>query len=912
MGGQRGEKSRKEEPRVEEPRDEGASDDELENWPLIGAEGPKHKIEFPERWRLEEAVDVAILYVRTEIKRLGIKDPLYLDQENGVQYRFLLDTMLKYSRTPEQICNMVNGYLNFCMRESGQFKSPMLETIRGGDFNHRIQVIDQSFYGPSKMHSLKGNLGDKKYSSLEKYSRNPVLDTVTHGLAQGPVYRYGREPFYDGAYFLMGDPTSVDHDGIDAENTVVTRNVPDEKRMTKEKLARLLQFPNLEQFIIADRDMKEPKLGSNLAIIAEYFCENNGAVYLNAIDSTIIANWLGEKFAKHNPPLEVAYYVWARFQQTEFEEAASFIESYIFGLHEKNDPWLFEAAGEKPGIVPKPGQIFRIYSAALQKLQTTPDDPNYHRLLEIMPGKEIVLPFTKSKTAGYGESLEIYLSEFKIPPNHVAHEYSRERFMANPAQVLIALLNEKEVMLEEWEGYEGFELLDPFAIQALQGSLRSWAVGLLQQNALKSLDKMSLTDLFVFRNVIVSELENSKLKVELEKVIAVLIDKAYGEALSHDISVELLTDMVRGKEVDLRQVIPAVAALPPDLRRAPSSGRLPELAEAALLAQQFKGARGGDAIVKFLLANRYSMNPVELIMPFPDAPNLEIIRLYKESPNLLLLLSMSTILMYLGYSHGEILKIVDELVERTEKDSRAELSTVGLEWEQVGGVNGRVIATDDFAHLFNVLPRGNDAGCNEILSLPSTSTEAQAALMALITNPASGYLDTEALWAAEKEAGQPLSSLHINVGLPAELGFSQMEMAAQVDPIIKATWIAHGGDVQSHMSKGVARRWASDSLLDVFGDKDRGTKLEIKNAALEQDGSHTAEIDHIFLIASACMQHARSARGIGTSSAGAIMGEIFAEFRTEVDRLKFSIDEADSAKRLLAEYAAKVKAELGL
>lgn len=894
--------------------EERRREDQLDNWPIIPSAVPGNIIGMVERWRLETAVEQAVDYIRKEIQRLGIKDPAYVDRENGVQYKFLIDTMLKYSRTPEQIMNMVNGYIAFCARESGQFRNPLLDSIgnRYHDGYSNVRIIDQSFSGPQKMNALEGYFGEKKYRSLDKYARNPVLHTVTHGLAKEPVYRYGNEPFYDGAYFMMADPTSVDHDGLDSEDTVVERKVPENKRMTKEKLARLLQFPNLEDFIIADRDMAGPAIGSNLAIIAEYFCENNSAIYLNEIGSKELGAWLSEKFAKYNPPLEVAYYVWARFQQTEFEGAASFIETYLTDFIAKNHPWLFEAAGVSPNGPFKPGQIFEIYIAALQKLQEDPNDPNYHKLLEIIPAREIALPFTKSKNPEYRKSVEIFLKEFKVPAGHITREYTREKFIEDPTQMFIDILNEKEVSLEEWKGHEGFELLDPFAISGIKGSLRSWAVSGLQQNVLKTLDQMSLTDLFVFRNTVAEKVKSPTIKTKVNQIIAIAIDKAYAEAISKELSTPVLVDMVRGKEVDLGGVIPVIASLPPELRRAPSSGSLPYMAEAALLSKHFAGARGGDEIVKYLLAQRHSMNPIELIMPFPDAPNLEILKLYKESPNLLLFLSMSTILMYLGYSYDEILAIIEELVEQTETASREELSTIGVELEQVGGVNGKVIATDHFAQLFNVLPSGNDRHCNEILSMPSTSPRAQKALLDIITNPTHGYLDTQALREAEKLAKQPLSSLHINIGLPAGLGLSPMEIGAQVNPIIKATWLAHGGDVQSSMAKGVARRWAHGSLLDVFGNKDQGTKLEIKNAALEEDGSHGTEMDNIFLIASACMQQAKSSRGIKTSNAGAVMAEIFEAFRKEVDRLKFSVDEADSAKKLLAEYASRVKAELNL
>lgn len=882
-------------------------DEKFDNWPIIGSVVPAGPIGFVERWGLETQVEEAIGFIRAKIEELGI-DPSYVDEENTIPFSFLVNTMLKCARTSEQVCNMADGYLAFCARECGQFRSPLLD-----DYRYNVQVIDMSFFGPAKMRTLKELFGEKRFRTLDQYSRNPALHAVTHGLAREPIDRYGRELFCDGAYFVMSDPTKVDHDAIETGETVVDRNVPDNKRMTKEKLARLLQLPDLEKFIIADRDMNGPFLGSSLAIIAEYFCENDGAVFLNGVTPDAIGRWLLDKFARHSPPLELAYYVWARFQQTEFEEAANFIETYIIGLHEKNEPWLFEASGVRPGVWRCDGQIFAVYTAALQKLQQNPDDPNYHRLLEILPGREIGMVFTKSKNQKYRESADRYLKSLKIPLNHVTSEYTEERFKANPPQMFIDILSESDaVTIDKWEAYEGFEILDPFGVKMLQKSLRAWAIHVFKEKIFKSLEKFSLTDLLIFRNQVATRVTNAKTKAALETSIATLIEKAYGETLSQETSIADLTAMAKGKEADMVTAIPSLAALPPEMRRVPASGRLPGLAEAALITKAFAGVRGSDAVIKFLLEHRDTMRPAELISPFPDAPNLEIIRIYGDSPNLLLLLSMSTILMYLGYRYEEILIIINELVEKIEKNTRPEIGTVGIELEQVGGIKDRVIALDHFGELFNVLPAGNDRGCNELTTPPSTSSYAQAMLMSIIADQANGYIDTAAMWKAEATAGHPMSSIHVNMGLPAELGASPMEFAGMVDPIIKATWLAHGGDIQSGMAKGVARRWAHGALLDTIGGIDSRTKLEIRNLALEKDGSHATEIDDIFMIAAACMQHARTARGLKVSSSGSAMGDIFEEFRGEVERLKFSLDEAESARELLAKYAARVKTELKL
>ena len=305
-------------------------EDKIDNWPIMGSVVPEEELGFVEKWRLEDAVELAISLVRQRIAELHIRDPLYVDEEEGVQFRFLIETMLKHSRTVEQIENMVNGYIAFCVRECGQseFRSSALSEMRH-DFD--VATIDMSCFGPKKMAILEEDFGPQKFRTLNKHGRNEILDTVSHGLAEGPIRRYSGEPFYDGAYMLMADPAKVYHNGIYG-NELIERRTPEAKRMTKAKLARLLQMPEIEDCIIADRMMPGPCIGSSLAISAEYFCETDDAIYLNSIDPKNIGEWLSDKFRIHNPPLEVAFYVWARFQQTEFEEEAGFIEGYIFKI----------------------------------------------------------------------------------------------------------------------------------------------------------------------------------------------------------------------------------------------------------------------------------------------------------------------------------------------------------------------------------------------------------------------------------------------------------------------------------------------------------------------------------------------------------------------------------------------------
>jgi hypothetical protein len=887
-------------------------EDEMDNWPIIGSEVPERELGMVESWNLEAAIEHAIDHIRVAIKEMGIRDPLYVDEENGIQFKFLIDTMLRYSRTPEQISNMVNGYIAYCVRECRQheFRNPMLDRIGSDGFDFR--VIDRSCFGPQKMDILEENLGDKKFRTLNKYSRNPAIHTVSQGFAQEPIQRYSRESFYDGAYFIMSDPTDVYHDAT-FDDELIERRTPEDKRMTKAKLARLLQMPDIEDYIIADREMGGPAIGSNLAIIAEYFCEEENAVYLNSIDPENIEKWLKGKFIQHNPPLEVAFYVWARFQQTEFEAVAEFIEQHILALLKKEDFWIFEATGREMKEYSGPGYVFNLLVTAVENLMDNPDDPNYQRLLRIIPGREIIQIFTKSKNEGYRKEAEYYLKNLKIDSSHVTRDYTDERFRENPGQMMVDVLNEPDYLVEDWKIHEGFELLDPIAIAALDGSIRSWGIDSIRANIFKMLDKLDLSELFIFRNAIVVNVENLRMKAKLEEIITTLIDKAYGEALSEDVNIEVLVDMVRGKEVDPVSAMPAIKSLSPEMRRMPSAGKLPEMAEKSLIVSVFKNARGADEIIKFLMRNRGSMNVVELISPFPDAPNFEIIKRYGESPNLLLFLSMSTILMYLGYSYEDILSIINDLVEKTENEIRPEVGTVGLEWEQVGGEIGNEIATDHFSELFNVLPQGGDAHCNEILSHPSTSADVQNVLMGIITDPQNGYMNTDRMWSVQGEAGVPLSSLHVNVGVPKDLDISSTQIHGYLGPVLRAAAISRGAKASDRYTEfGCARRWAPGSLFDVLGDKNPDVKFELRSTALEEDGSHSDEIRNVVMIASACMQHAKDANGKPVTSSGKVMAEIFTAFAKEAETLKFSVDQAGDASVLLDFYANRVRDELNL
>lgn len=889
------------------PHTETPPDEELDNWPLIPSEVPQRMLGFVEQWKIEDAIEWGVRTIREEVKRLITRGDHYVNEENSIQYRFLLQTMLATCRTVEQVQKMVIGYLNYCIRECGQFRSPLLDMARDMD----IRVIDRSFHGSDKMSALRSGLGDEAFDCLNQYGRHPILETVPHGMAERPVHRYAGEPFYDGAFAIMADPTHVKNCGHEEP---IERKVPEDKRMTPEKLARLLQLPSLEQYIVEDVYVHGPVCGSNFAIIAEYFCENHGSPCINSITPEMIEEWMRLKFRRHKPILKVAYYAWCRFQQTSFEKEAAFIEEYILDVLAEKDPWIFELTQRPRSSLGEPGAVFDLFTAAMEVFDKRQQDPQLQRLLKLLPAREIVAPFQKSDTEAYQEPAKRFLKGYKVSTAAACPDYNKKAFEEDPEGFMLRLFNDQSDIATEWEVNEGFELLDPIAINGISGSLRGWAINVLRNGILSGLDKMPLTALFIFRNTIIKNIVDREYREKLEALIAERIETAYVESIgTGSVSTEVLIDMAQGREVDHANLVPEVAALPPEMRRAPSPQRLSSIAEAALISRHFRGTHGGDEIVRFLMSNRRTMHPAELIMPFPDAPNLEIIKRYGESPNLLIYLAMATIQMYLGYSYEQVLASIDELVERTEMESRPELSTVGVEWEQSGGIGGTVIATDLFAELFNVLPAGNDRSANEVLTLPTTSTLAQNALIDIVTNPEHGYLDTAAMWAAQASTGETLSSLHINIGLPKDVvHLTTTEVTGHMSPLVTATWLAHGGDSQYIGARGMVRRWSHDSLLDVVGDKNPNVKLEIRNAALEPDHSHTAEIDEIFLIASACAQGMRIANGVETTSTGAVMAEIFQAFQTEVERLQFAPDQATSARDLLRTYAKKIRQELGL
>src|SRR3989339_17288 len=899
-------------------------DEELHNWPLIPSSVPGKRLNPFELLMRTGVVEDIITYIRSQVDRLGKEldvDPDCADPEKSVPFRFLVDVMLPNAQTPRQMETTAYGYLTYCMREclKGERRHSVLDRLRETDYYDRVHVIDMSCFWPKKKRILEEKFGPQKWKSLTEHSRHPIVETVSHGFSEDSINRYGGEPFYDGLYFLLADPTAIHHDGMPEDDNLVERKTPQSKRMTGEKLARFLQLPGLDEFVRADWCMAGPAIGSSLAIIAEYFCENDSAIHVNSIDTKMVEKWIREKFERYSPRLEVAYYVWARFQQTEFESTATFIEDYICKWLADHEPWVFEVAGSTGGdVAAKPGHTFKMFVDAIQHFKEgDPDAPQYQRLLQIIPGREIVQIFTKSKTAEYREAADYYLKNTTIHPLHFCRDYNQEGFRQDADGWMISLFNDRGFELNGWTANEGFELLDPLAIRGLSSSWRAWGLNCLKDRILKQIDKLPIDALFLFRNKVISQIRDPRVRKGLEEFIQPLIDKAYIASVAAVTSRETLIEIARGKDFDAGVLIPEVGNLPPEMRRAPNRRELADMAEEALIVKEFKGVRGEDAIIKFLLAHRHSMRVADLISPFPDAPNLEIKKRFAESPNLLLFLAMSTIMMYLGYSYDEILLKITQLAEQSASEERDECVTVGLEWEQVAGQKERPILTDNFSELFNVLPQGNDISCNEILTHPSTGITAQKALIDLITNPRHGYLQAGEMWNQQAGVGQPLSSLHVNMGIQDDIRLPTTQIRGYTAPLMRIANMIHGGSYtdsgnEGFLGGGRVREWAHHSFLDTIGDKRGDIKIECRTTALEPNGSHNDEIEQLLLIASACMQYAKDANGIGTTTRGKVMAQIFDEFSREVELLRLTVNPTVEARRLIATYAGKVKEELGL
>ncbi|MFA6446290.1 MAG: hypothetical protein WCW14_03525 [Candidatus Paceibacterota bacterium] len=889
---------------------------EIDNWPLIPSSVPVTSLGFVEKMTRDLVVGDVVGYVRSQLAELGVVNPICTD-ENSTLLRFLADVMLKHAQTPQQLENTTNGYLACCMREFGgrRGRSPLLDALESDRMWGRAQVIDMSCFWPEKERILKERLGKQKWRSLTEHPRNHAVETVSHGFAKDSIERYGGEPFYDGLYFLLSDPAAIHHNGMPEGDDLIERKVPKSKRMTSEKLARLLQLPGLDQFVIADWHTRGPAVGSSLAIIAEYFCENDDSVRLNSINAKMIGEWIKGKFERYSPSLEVAFYVWTRFQQTEFEGEAAFVEEYIYKWLADHEPWVFDAAGKAEGVMAaKPGYVFRLFADAIGNLKSgNPDDPHYQKLIQMIPAREIAQVFTKSKTEGYGEAASYYLKNAKIHPLHCCRDYTQESFRQDPDGWMITLFNDRGFELEGWTAHEGFELLDPMAIEGLSSSWRCWGLNHLRNRFLEGVKNLPIDALFMFRNTVISQVTDPEVKAKLEEFVGPLIEKAYVASVAAVTSTEILIGMARGGDFDGGILIPELMGLPPEMRRAPGQHTLSDMAEQALIVREFKGVRGGNEIIQFLLKHRKSMHIADLISPFPDAPNFEIKKRHAESPNLLLFLAMSTIMMYLGYAYDEIILAIDRLAEQSANEERPEHVTVGWEWEQVAGSGDGEIITDHFAELFNALPRGNDIGCNEILSHPSTDFTTQRALLDLITDPRHGYLDMSAMRAAEERAHEPLSSIHVNMGIPRDIDLSTTQIHGYMDPVMRIARMIHGDShISSFHGGGRVQGWAHDSFLDTVGNRHPDMKLELRATALEQDGSHRDEIANLSLIASACMQYVKDANGLKTTPRGKVMAQIFDEFSRDVECLRLAKDPMVDARMLLARYARKVKEELGL
>lgn len=734
-----------------------------------------------------------------------------------------------------------------------------------------------------------------------------------------PYFYYGSTN--DGPVIIMADPDSagVNKSYLAHEKELrVKRVVPDEKRMTPEKLTRLLQLKGLKGYVRKDIDMDEAAhLSTNLAVIAEYFCENPDAESLEEITPAHIDRWIRDKFERYRPCLKVATYQWARLLRTEFEQTSLFVEQYILDLHASQDPWLFELAGVTRERCKRTGGLFELYSFAVRaaKERSAEDPETYKRALAILPPKQFLTRALESGEKAYLKDIHV-----ASVANHVQNNtadfcplFSADAFESDLFAASRHFFAEIFTPITEWERHEGFEILDPMAINDFARSNKFGSLREIFKLLVTKLEQLPPRELLRYKREVVDVMPPEQAKEVMALIERVADNYAIRLSFSR-FSTDKLVGIAerRVSAADMRIVLPGgirYEDLVADGHvRTPEWG--PRMADAALLRRHFRSVRGRDRIVEFLMRHRGTMYPSQLVRPFPDSPNLDIIREFGESPDLLTFLQLATAGMYRKFSPEEVLAETHRLVGISETEARPELTTVGIEYEQVGGSEEGAIVSADYGLLFNVFPMGGDKNVNEIFTAPTQGSTMQNLALSFITDPRFKFVDRGRLFGAGSMK-RPFSSIHVNVAIPKDLPFEFETVDRILDPLKAATWVSHGGDMaQSLVAKGRLRGWKLGSLLDVMEDKNPAVKIEIRNTAIEPDDSHYIEIANIHLLASAAIQCLREMAVQRLTASGKVMADIYRRFSAEVKALGGR--DARGAMEIIKRYSDAIRTELRL
>jgi hypothetical protein len=723
--------------------------DKVEKWPIIPSVVPERPLTEEEQADVRAHIDLGIAIIKellgeVDAKHLGMsgaKSDYYASDEYSA-YKLLTHVLLVGAKTPGQVRNLVAGFIVNCINDIRDEKVRDLVIVK-------LPEEVRTKFRPLRPYERRM---DEDHEKMRLHYHHPYISASTGHWPQ--IYgvnisyhfeealnlkqrrRYDYEPNHDCFQTIVSDTQRVfcKHTGVMSEGCV-KREMPEHKKMTPEKVSRLLQLPGLFDYINADAEMSDEAIASNLTIIAEYFCENEDVLYKNEVTKEDIDRWMKGKFERYKPSLNVATYIWARLLGTEFEETSLWIEQYILDLLEKNSPWVFELAGKTRDERRIPNDLFDVYERAIAAAEER-SDVRLDELLYMIPAKELLEASMASKNYRAGLAIKTLHRRASDLYVYLSAKYTAERYENDFDGFCFDLFQESIQPLTEWRAIEGFELLDPMAIDGYSYA-RGWvALKDVLKKVVGRMREMKPSELLKFKEAVVDRLPEP-FKAKIMRTVIDIAEKWAVTTSFDGYETSTLADMSMGAKELTRPalVLPGGIFLDAFVGEGLSAKRVDALAERAVLERHLKGVRGDEQIIRYLLDHRGTMVPVDLVAPRPDAPNMDIIKEFGESPDLLSLLSIATLLVYLGYDYNQVMAEVRMQAEISDMERHPDVTSIGAEYEQLGATpEGRIVDETRYSWLFNVLAAGGDRGSNEMKTPPTLSAVMQKYIFALITD----------------------------------------------------------------------------------------------------------------------------------------------------------------------------------
>jgi hypothetical protein len=918
--------------------------DRVRQWPIVPSNVPERPLEPGEQSEIAATIAGGIALIKEIVGQVDTKHrccaatPDYYASESNEIYKFLT-ILLRGARTVEQVKDLIAGFVFYTIDElddgewleidgsrqyvCGRVRDVMIRRLPVDGKFKSIPYSGRMDRDPEDWERMQQHYYQLHVAaSVDHWSRlsRTVVHLLEDVLSLRQARRYCHEPNQDGLFPILADPYRVFCKHFGTSGSPVDRKVPENKRMTPEKLTRFLTLPGLQGYIDADTQMADETIASNLTIIAEYICENSDAIYKNGVTTDDIDKWMRDKFSKYNPPLHLATYIWARFLGTEFEGTALWIEQYMLDLLEREHRWVFEIAGSQSRAeYNHPCGLLELYERALNTAGDSGQCERLRKLSYLIPSKELLEAAMGSKnyrTSACVRSLHTFGSD---PSRYLpsAEKYSDWRYDSDFDGFCLDLFQESFKPLSTWEAIDGFELLDPMAVDGYSTS-RGWTIlQAILARVKKRMEEMKPSELMAFKQNVVDrlpELYQKKALYLVSRIAERWTVTASFEGHDTDTVANMAAEQYDGEKPKL--ILPGGIPLDALVGDGHSDKRFSAIAELAVLERHLRGkVRGGDQIIDYLLWHRGTMVPVDLVAPAPGAPNQAIIEEYSDSPDLLALLTIATLLVYLGYDYDQIMSEVRMQATLADKEKHPDVTSVGVEYEQVSATpEGQIVNPANFGCIFNVFAMGGDKHANEIKTPPTYSTFMQKYIFALITDSRFQFLFTKMLWEMTARPDRAPSSLHVSVAVPRELPFSEELVRKYMAPIHEMQWIVSGRRVvRQHTSAGYVKGWKSGALLDVMEGLRPDMQVEDKSLSLDSDGDYGKQIEMIQLLSSAAIQLMKERAGLPMTPSGRVMAQIYERFKTESGIiLDFPPDEISrvAARALMERFSDSIRDEL--